>query len=276
MRNERAMLFPTESIANSCRAFIQNRSSQSGQAFSARLVYLDIRPEDKVNKDGTEEEGEKIALLSSAPVDLHIVLFPSEAAGYAKEFWQHTGMGISSRLAEHCLSILPTAESAPEATRPTSVRYGDKRNSKHYSAKRLSKPPSPQDFKPALDIDDLTSDHSAYLEERYGRNMPLSLAASAKRAMRRRISGTLLRDENNGPCAGDVPCAGEPNAEVGPSTRGVAEVSEDDVYLYPTGMSAIWNAHNLARNTRPLTKSICFGYVLKGPFSLRSFTYLLW
>jgi len=44
----------------------------------------------------------------------------------------------------------------------------------------------------------------------------------------------------------------------------VTDVTENDVYLFPTGMSAIWNAHHLALSsmTRPTAKSVCFGYAV--------------
>jgi cystathionine gamma-synthase len=96
-----------------------------------------------------------------------------------------------------------------------------------------------------------------YLEERYGRNLPLALAAAAKRAMRRRISGVLVRD-SPADC-GDGPCAGDQNYAVGPSSRGVTSMSEHDVFLYPTGMAAIWNAHQLALAARAPQKSVCLG-----------------
>lgn len=99
-----------------------------------------------------------------------------------------------------------------------------------------------------------------YVEERYGRNLPLASAPFAKRALRRRIADVLIHDDT-GDCAGR-PCAGLNEAEVGPSFRGVDNVAEDDVFLYPTGMSAIWHAHQLALSTRPVGKSVCFGYVL--------------
>jgi len=93
------------------------------------------------------------------------------------------------------------------------------------------------------------------LEERYGRNLPVEAAASAKRAMRRRIAGVLVHDTPN-----HWSHAGEQSAELGPSTRGVKEVSEEDVFLYPTGMSAIFSAHQLALGVMPSAKSICFGF----------------
>ncbi|KAG8984508.1 hypothetical protein FRB90_005266 [Tulasnella sp. 427] len=48
--------------------------------------------------------------------------------------------------------------------------------------------------------------------------------------------------------------------------RGVKSISEDDVYLHPTGMSAIWHSHQLALGTaekrtgKSAGKSICFGF----------------
>ena len=106
-------------------------------------------------------------------------------------------------------------------------------------------PPTSEDF----DVD-----HATYLEERYGRNLPIEQAATAKRAMRRRIAGTLVEET-----PGNWAAAGGHEAELGPSTRGVTEATEDDVFLYPTGMSAIWSAHQLALGVMPLAKSICFG-----------------
>jgi cystathionine gamma-synthase len=38
------------------------------------------------------------------------------------------------------------------------------------------------------------------------------------------------------------------------------EVGEDDVYLFPTGMQALFSANALAQGFRPEAKSVCFGY----------------
>ena len=89
-----------------------------------------------------------------------------------------------------------------------------------------------------------------YLEQRYGRNLDVAAAQLAKGALRRRIAGVLVRDESA--AGGEV--------EVAQSVRGAA-VTENDVFLFPTGMSAIWSAHQLALDVRGAKKSVCFGCV---------------
>ncbi|PBK89835.1 PLP-dependent transferase [Armillaria gallica] len=234
---ESCMLFPTQKTAEHCRAFIQARSALEGSPVSARLIQFMICPEDNIDAEPTGK-----------CADLHIVLYPSSAGPLAKQFWQHTGLGISSRLADYCLSILP-GTSQERASSPTVTRPGKAVN-RHYSAKEFSKPKAPQ-------AENLSQDHSVYLEERYGRNLPFAYAASAKRALRRRISG-VLRDAPSD--HHDEPAAGHESLIFGPSSRGVSEVTEGDVFLYPTGMSAIWSAHMLALTVRPNAKSVCFGF----------------
>jgi len=103
--------------------------------------------------------------------------------------------------------------------------------------------------------DAISDDQSTYLEERYGRNLSQDAGTFAKRALRRRIAGVLLRD---GPADWDA--VGSADSELQPSTRGPG-VTEDDVYLYPTGMTAIWNAHQMISGVRPAAKSVAFGSV---------------
>lgn len=255
-------------MADHCRAFIVNQSSQLGSPVPVRLVQYLICPEDRqrneVDVADRSLEHER-SPLSSRSVDLHIVLFPADAFPIAKQFWQHTGMGISSRLADHCLSMLPD-ESSIRPPSPTLNRSIQGRN-KHYSAKGSISSAngaarnafaSPH----ASLTEDLSKDQSVYLEERYGRNLPVGSAAAAKHAMRRRIAGVPVRDSLED-CSGK-PHAGGEDVEIGPSSRGVTDVTENDVYLFPTGMSAIWYAHHLALSSiiRPTAKSVCFGYVV--------------
>lgn len=104
---------------------------------------------------------------------------------------------------------------------------------------------------------------SRYVEERYGRNLDLSLAPLAKLAMRRRIAGVLRESEGNSTPVEMVEVDGKVH-----SNRGVEALTEKDVWLYPTGMSAIFHAHQLvmaakAREGGPAGKSICFGCVAR-------------
>lgn len=110
-----------------------------------------------------------------------------------------------------------------------------------------------------------SSDLVTYVEERYGRNLPLTSAPSAKLALRRRIAGTLLSDRN------EQTAAETPGDQVGETGRTGTGVTEDDVFLFPCGMSSIFHAHQLAmhaapklafdaQNPRKVGKSVCFGF----------------
>ncbi|KAL6298202.1 PLP-dependent transferase [Sparassis latifolia] len=252
MHGERCLLCPTRRIAEQCRAFMIDRAAKEGSSVQVRLIQFVICPEDK--------EDEQPA--GNSCIELHIVLFPAEFFPIAKQFWQHTGLCISSRRAERCLSMLPNESPGIRSPASPSSRPPTKAPNKHYSAKNFGKSPpaSPTvqsyDTPPSQSIAEaLSVDQAVYLEERYGRNLPLESAAAAKRAMRRRIAGVLVRDS-----PGDWSAAGGHSVELGPSTRGVEGVTEDDVYLYATGMAAIFSAHQLALATRPAAKSICFGF----------------
>ncbi|SNX85673.1 probable STR2 - Cystathionine gamma-synthase [Melanopsichium pennsylvanicum] len=115
-----------------------------------------------------------------------------------------------------------------------------------------------------------SSDLVTYVEERYGRNLPLSSAPSAKLALRRRIAGTLLSDRS------PTTSTEAPADEAVETSRTGTGVTENDVYLYPCGMSAIFHAHQLAMRAAPhlnisskrggsegvrnVGKSVCFGF----------------
>ncbi|TRM63617.1 pyridoxal phosphate-dependent transferase [Schizophyllum amplum] len=240
---ESCMLLPTRKIADSCRDFMK---AHSPTPLAPRLVQYKISPDEEVHRQlprGT---------VAAQEVDLHLVLFPTDAAPVAKQFWQHTGMGVSSRLADHCLTIVsPDDAQVPPTSPTTGSRPSFKAVNKHYAVKKA--PAASPDA-----VDDISIDTSYYLEERYGRNLPLAAATAAKRALRRRISGVLVQD-NACDRQGEA-CAGQQDVDVGPSSRGVADLSEDDVFLFPTGMAAIWSAHQTALAVRPPAKSVCFGF----------------
>ncbi|KAH7919303.1 PLP-dependent transferase [Leucogyrophana mollusca] len=275
VNGELCLLCPSKKIADHCRAFMLARLAQEGSNTPphVRLVQYLICPENTPVESSSPQQARPHSSASIQCVELHIVLFPADIFPIAKQFWQHSGMGISSRLAEHCLSLLPDdlsrSQSPPQSplpSSPTIPRAAFRAPNKHYSVKHTPKSPSLGEARPAAFVsqaqnnasDELSKDQSTYLEERYGRNLPLSAGAYAKRALRRRIAGVLLRDSSDDGPGG--PSAGAQDAEVGPSSRGVQDVTEDDVYLFPTGMGAIWNAHQLALGARPPAKSVCFGF----------------
>lgn len=196
-------------------------------------------------------------------VELHIVLFPAEHARLAKSYWQHTGNGISSRLAEYCLSLVPADDVCGDSSNVSDSpphspiigikigkRYGDKRNSAIPRISRACTPRGTTMITPKTIDDELTPEFNTYLEERYGRNIAVSNADLAKRALRRRIAGIIAPDENM------MFLAPEEDLH-GPRRR--VKVTEHDVFLFPAGMSAIWNAHQLALSALPPAKSVCFG-----------------
>jgi cystathionine gamma-synthase len=262
-QGDRCILLPSQKAGESCRSFIADRSSKLGTPVNARLIQLHVSAEKGVSPGILVDPQPSDVTGPTVPFsDLFIILVAAESFSLAKEFWQHTGMGISSRLADHFLSLLP-AEGQRNQTPPTNKVIGKVAN-RHYSAKpkrqSLSPPASP--VTPQV-IEDLTVDHSTYLEERYGRNLPLKAAPEAKRALRRRIAGVIRQDPS--PDCPDGDCAGNEDLIVGPSSRGVPDVTENDVFLYPGGMNAIWNAHQLLLSTRPPAKAVCFGFAFSFP-----------
>ena len=230
VNGEGCFLFPTLTVANHCRTFIIRQAAKDNLEFSVRITQFLLHPDDKYGRLSAE---------------LHIVLFPADQVQYARPFWSHTGLGISSRYAEHCLSLLP------EATVPASptICTGPKSAQVYDSVK--------EERKPLLTASDgaLSEVCSTRPEEHYGRNLSQDAVTFAKRTLRRRIAGMFLRD---GPADQDT--VRSVSSKLQPSTHGLG-VTEDDVYLYPTGMAAIWNAHQMMLAMRPAAKAVAFGFV---------------
>lgn len=90
-----------------------------------------------------------------------------------------------------------------------------------------------------------TRDDVSFLEANCQYDLVLGRDVEAKRALRLRIASFF----------------NTPDSE---STRDSGgrrpSVSSEDVFLFPTGMAAIWNAHQLALNSHSRSKSICYGY----------------
>ena len=267
-----------------------------------------------------------------------------------KQYWQHTGDGLSSRLAEHCLQMLgqdvgPASPNAgpssllppgsPSSSRTSGAkafsrnRHYSKKSSQALEAIMASTSAVPYN---ADSVDESSRTHnngtngqampgedlSTYIEERYARNLSVTQAPLAKTALKRRIAGVLRERSDcsalpDGPSytsprsQGHLPSPSEPSdlsvspssrigdassrlrdggdlsasvtslqlatdaQQLQPSTRGITELTEDDVYLYPGGMSAIFHSFitilraskfRSRKLQRPpaIGKSICFGF----------------
>lgn len=252
--NEKCHLYPSGRSAELCREYLHAHSPDPARPIDVRIVRYTIHPPEVLNP--------ALAKPSSTPrpsVELHIVFFPVENERLGFSFWQHTGSGISSRFAEYCLTLIslsepPAASKATNGTHPSSPTppspVAPKAKHKHYSAlqKGVQSPiaPSPAPVNDEDDVDGSSPDWSRFVEERYARNLPLSEAPMAKRQLRRRIAGVLLAEQVQ-------------SAESSPSPSTTSGPSEEDVFLLPAGMCAIWHAHRTVTGAFPPYKSVCFG-----------------
>lgn len=151
-------------------------------------------------------------------VEIHAVFFNEKHFKLAKSFWQHTGAGISSRLADYCLAALEGAEALAGTSQDGAA---------------------------------LIPSASLAFKKRYSLNATGLDVSVAKLTLRRRIADVLRHTEN---------------AESDSTTQAVVErkegeVTEEEVYLFPAGMNAIWHAQRAILASFPPSKSVCFGYV---------------
>ena len=232
---EAAMLFPTYSVALRCREFFSR--------YAPDLHSLNVRILDFVSVMEKEHSED----LTAVSPQFSAVLFPQDRFSIAKQFWQHSGDGVSSRRAEYCNHLFDKGTLVEASTVNQSSRSckGPRRYQKKTSID-LDRPAGPTNG--ASEVQDPTR----FVEERFGRNLDLSMTKNAKLAIRRRIAGSLTAD-----VALPEALSLEKDTEM---TRQVDGFSEEDVYLYPTGMSSIFNTHRNILRAKGLLKAIVFGY----------------
>lgn len=235
------MLFPSPRVAAEAREFLQSRQPP----VASHIVEYVICPGAKSLPGATD-------VVTAIPcLELQILLFAQDDFPSAKQFWQHTGDGVSSRLAERALAFLgeTPGPSDGEAAKPAPPTRGGYSRNRHYSRASAVETPKTPVVEKGVSAPEEVVDLPGYLEERYGRNLPLFNAPLAKQALKRRIAGGVLPSDT----------------EFGTDGADIHRVTPDDVYLYPGGMSAIWHAHQTARaarqaSTKPEGQSICFGF----------------
>ena len=251
----KAILFPSNAVAMRCVEFLNAQVPTLVRGKDLRVV--DFYPCLRL-RIGTRSRGKK----SVAPL-ISAVIFPGIHSKVAKTFWQHTGDGISSRRAEFCrkayedglLSTENCIADYVESNMDDSVvlSKGPRRYQKSLLHSSRLKPQSPEKEVSEGQISKTLEEkeHVQFVEERFGRNLDMSLAANAKLAIRRRIAGALTAnvdlEEALGMTEDTLP------------TRQVQDFSEHDVYLYPSGMSSIFNTHRTLMECRGELKSVCFG-----------------
>ncbi|KAJ2063209.1 Cystathionine gamma-synthase [Coemansia sp. S155-1] len=250
--NEAAMVFPSLACAQRCVAFIYD---QAPKQHSAELAYgLPAPGQVRVVQYVAEPVNKKAAALDAigsnleSPIAIYCVLLPADLFPLAKQYWQHTGNGISARLADYCLHIARVNEEYEQEVRPYSPasRGGTAQRSKgrgsgyHRNAGRVS----PNRATDEIQSHETGIEADAYMEERFGRNCDPKHAAEMKAVLRRRIAGALSEEEQ------------KQGAQV---ERGVTGLSSSDVYLVATGMSAVYYTHLALLGMRG-GKSVCFGF----------------
>lgn len=244
-QGHQAMLFPSRKAALRCVAFIKAKAPVSAQEH-LDAVHLVL-----------DHSNSAAAPLKPIHPTISAVLFVPEAFGYAKQYWQHSGDGISSRRAEFCHSLLKQGLLVPDDSHkpPTSpIRQVQCRGPRRYQKPMsiddtLTTTASPRPVQENPSAPD-SEESSRFVEERFGRNLDISFVERAKTAIRRRIAGTMTSD---------VDVSSHPLPQAEPSNRGV-HLTEQDIYLYPMGMNAIFNTHRLLLSARGSMKSVNFGF----------------
>lgn len=230
---ERCMVFPSYQVAKRCREFIKEKSSDTSAA--RRVLKLTTAPPSNDSQ-----------LSSIIECTIACVIFPLADFPIAKQYWQHSGEGISSRMAEYVVKELFERE-GKDPVRSNSRNKQElqaqqiQRNSPSISATIRSNSMSQNE--------NVDMEFNSFIEQKYGRVLDLKFAKQAKIALRRRISGN----------AGHLNLMDQSESEL-LKKRG-EHISEDDVYLYATGMAAIFNAHQALLDIFvPAKKSVCYGF----------------
>jgi cystathionine gamma-synthase len=245
------MVFPSHSVASRCVDFLRCQVPLLGTN-NVRIVELVPNSHSNSERKNTQTSAKICA-----------VLLPEHCFKVAKVFWQHSGEGVSSRQAEF----------AHRAYEEGALVEGELAQAGAINSNRLCK--GPRRYQRGSLIDKAAShptinassaqsypepevnsplegrEYSQFIEERFGRNLDLSFVRNAKLAVRRRIAGSLIADVDLKE-AMNMPGDAQ-------KSRQVMGFSEDDVYLYPTGMSSIFNTHRTLMAARGQLESICFG-----------------
>ncbi|TVY84757.1 Cystathionine gamma-synthase [Lachnellula suecica] len=248
-----AMLFPSKLTARRCVKFICSRDPSIS---SDRIQVVDLV------LDRSKVTSETLLKLSPS---ISAVVYPESVFPIAKQYWQHSGDGVSSRRAAFCRGLFKEGAMVDErdlqpTRNDTNGFQTPGKGPRRYQRGSIDKSPpkgntnqtSPvEPLHPILQSDSAEArESSQFLEERFGRNLDVKFVDSAKSAIRRRIAGSLMGEME----------LGTPHPPATSNARGAIDLAEEDVYLYPCGMNSIFNAHQMMLEARGQLKSISFGF----------------
>ncbi|KAI1955628.1 Cystathionine gamma-synthase [Ophidiomyces ophidiicola] len=244
---ESIALFPSLKATSHCRQFMLSRVPTDCHKY-IRLVRLAV-----ISPFAPLVSSEWP--YSIAP-GIFCVFYPERYAGLAKQVWQHSGEGISSRCSEFYLKLLVDGFLSHSfldqstASQPKDFPRGPKRYQNCDRGSGSTKEILHQGWSENLhSIRTEGREFDQFIEERFGRNLNPSLAHSAKLAVKRRISGSITATVGLSEAL-----------ETSSSSRRIDGLTDDHVYLYPSGMSSIFNSHQTLLAARGPMKSICFGF----------------
>lgn len=228
---ERCMVFPSYKVAKRCREFVKTKSDTTN--LSVRILQLSTAP--------PENDSEKSQIIES---NIGVIFLPDNEFPLAKNYWQHSGEGISSRMGEYVLKELFHNDKKPGLFKGSHMKQELQAQKIQQRSPSLSKSLQSPSFS---SNDDTEKEFNTFIEQKYGRVLDLKFADQAKVALRRRICGKIDKSHNQ-------------EDEMQKARRG-KHLSETDVYLYPSGMASIFNAHQAVLNiTDTPKKSVCFGF----------------
>ncbi|CAK7908745.1 cystathionine gamma-synthase [[Candida] anglica] len=232
---ERCMIFPTYKVAKRCREFIREKCNKPNVLI--RVLQLSTR--------APADDNERSTVIET---NIGVVLFPGELFPFAKNYWQHSGEGISSRMGQYLLKELISDEDRNTST--SGGRSGSFKAAQqaHEIQQRSPSITLGSDGNTTNGSNSTSDDTNLFIEQKFGRVLDLKFAQQAKIALRRRISGKADKSHNQ-------------EEEMEKARRG-KNLSETDVYLYPSGMASIFNAHQAVMNINKKNpkKSVCFGF----------------
>ena len=248
--DQKVMLFPSRATASRCHRFLLDKAP-SLKAEHVTIMSLVVR---------TPHANASAEIQHVLP-SLFCVFFPHQYFDLAKQVWQHSGDGISSRRAEFCLEALQEGllYREDEKIGPRCQSLRSCRGPRRYQGTRFqnsiegsSNSPSDSSSSSSEEIPiRRRKEYSQFVEERFGRNLNAIFASKAKLAIRRRIAGCLVEDTK----------VDRALAAPAQNSGRISGLTEAQVYLYPSGMSSIFNTYNvLLQHRKEKRKSICFGF----------------